>query len=172
MHSSTTSRLLSDRVFPARLWRGPVAAALFSICGGLAAGACTSGAAAVPPGASAVWSEMGGDARRQHMIEVVQPQMADLFQEFDSLHKGDRFADFDCGTCHGSGAVDGKFAMPNPELPHIDASGLYKKHRKATPEMAHFMWKKVEPRMAELLGVSHGSKGEINCGSCHVLEQG
>ena len=128
--------------------------------------ACKKGKVQVPEGATKTWDDMADDERMTHMKTVVAPRMKAMFQEYD----GERFAEFNCATCHGPGAEDETFALPNPELPHLDASKYYKKHREADPEIVHFMWKEVEPAMAEALGVTHGEKGDMNCRSCHVVE--
>ena len=128
--------------------------------------ACKAGQVRVPEGASQSWDTMDFEQRSAHMYDVVEPRMAEIFQEIDP----ERFADFECSSCHGQGDSEGHYRMPNPDLPTIDPAHMYKKHRKATPEMTHFMWKVVEPEMANLLGKSHGSKGAINCATCHVLE--
>lgn len=60
--------------------------------------------------------------------------------------------------------------MLNPGLPEFDAANLYKKHRKATPDITKPMCKEVEPALGEALALTHGfGGGEIACGSCHVV---
>jgi hypothetical protein len=59
--------------------------------------------------------------------------------------------------------------MPNPALPELDAANLYKKHRKASPDMVKLMWKHVEPTMGEALAVTYGFGGEVSCDSCHIV---
>jgi hypothetical protein len=108
---------------------------------------------------------MSTGERIEHMSSVVAPRMQAHFQEFDRA----RFSDFGCPTCHGASAEDGSFAMPNPDLPHLDPSSFYKKHRKESPEIARFMWKVVEPEMANLLGLPRGEDG-FHCANCHVVE--
>jgi len=138
-------------------------ASLTALVAGLTA-ACSS-APVVPPNATKTWPEMTGDERAAHMHEVVAPAMRTAFQ----AHDAQRFADFGCKTCHGPGEQDGTFAMPNPALPYLDASLVYRKHRKATPEITKFMWKTVEPRMGELMGLPHGDRG-VHCFTCHVVK--
>ena len=133
---------------------------------GLAALACHGSATTPPPGSTVTWAEMDAQARAKHMANVVMPEMKTLFQGFD----GQRFGDFNCATCHGAGAKERGFAMPNPELLVLDPSRAYRKHRDEMPEIADFMWSQVEPKMAELLGkpryvVGH-DKG-FNCSACH-----
>jgi hypothetical protein len=125
---------------------------------------CKAKEATVPEGASKTWPEMSTGDRIEHMSSVVSPRMKALFQDFDKA----RFSDFGCPTCHGEGAEDGGFAMPNPSLPTLDASGLFKQHRKEAPEITRFMWKEVEPEMAALLGLPKGEEG-LHCASCHPM---
>lgn len=127
---------------------------------------CGPKEAVVPEGAEKTWPEMQTAERLEHMSYVVAPRMKALFMEFDK----ERFSDFGCPTCHGAGAEDGTFAMPNHDLPELHEKGLFKKHRKETPEIAHFMWKEVEPEMATILGLPKG-EGGLHCGSCHPMAE-
>ena len=113
------------------------------------------------------WDELSVEERSTHMYKVVQPRMKRLFQEFDP----ERFAEFSCSTCHGQGAADGTYAMPSPDLPRVESRESVWRGRKQHPEMFNFMWKQVEGSMAELLGRSHGLKGETSCSTCPVLEE-
>ena len=125
------------------------------------------GKTGVPEGQTRAWAEMNESERMEHMASVVLPRMQAVFQG----HDPERFADFGCATCHGSGAANGDYAMPNPALPVLDASNLYKKHRQQDPEMVKLMWKQVEPAMGEALAVTYGLGGaELECASCHVVE--
>ena len=119
----------------------------------------------VPEGADKLWSEMDHGERMQHMGAVVMPRVRPVFQ----AHDAERFADFSCATCHGSGADRGDFAMPNPDLPKLYTANFYKKHRKEHPDIVKLMWQKVEPAVGEAIGVTYGLGGaQIECGSCHV----
>jgi hypothetical protein len=124
------------------------------------------GQTGIPEGQAKPWAEMDDDERMQHMATVVVPRMQPVFQ----AHDPERFSDFGCATCHGSGAANGDFAMPSPSLPVLDASNFYKTHRKHQPEMVKLMWKEVEPAMGDALAVTHGFGGVIDCGTCHVVE--
>ena len=126
---------------------------------------CRGRASQIPPEAVQPWSAMNERERVAHMTNVVQPRMAALFRTFDDQ----RFAEFGCATCHGPGASNGTFAMPNPALPELNPRFFYRKHRKGQHEMATFMWKEVEPNMAQLLGLRRGEAG-VHCGTCHRLE--
>jgi hypothetical protein len=125
------------------------------------------GKTGIPEGQSKPWADMDESERMQHMSTVVLPRMQAVFQG----HDPERFADFGCATCHGSGAANGDFHMPNEALPVLDAANFYKKPRKEHPDMVKLMWKQVEPAMGEALAVSYGLGGaEIECQSCHIVE--
>lgn len=124
------------------------------------------GETGVPEGREQAWTEMDESARMEHMAAVVMPRMQEIFLD----HDPERFADFGCATCHGSGASSGDFGMPNESLPHLDAAKLYKKHRKQTPDMVKLMWKEVEPAMGEALAQTYGFDGYVSCELCHVVE--
>jgi hypothetical protein len=129
-------------------------------------GACGAhGKTGIPEGSEKAWADMDHDERMAHMGEVVMPRMQAVFEG----HDAERFSTFGCATCHGGGASDGSFEMPNPGLPQLDAANLYKKHRKESPEMVKLMWKHVEPTMGEALAVTYGFGGAISCESCHVV---
>lgn len=143
----------------------PLALALLSLpllaCG-------PHGQTGIPEGQTKPWSDLDESERMQHMGAVVMPKMQAIFQG----HDPERFADFGCATCHGGGSANGDFTMPNPALPVLDASHLYKKHRKESPDMVKLMWKQVEPAMGEALALTHGmgDDAQFNCASCHVVE--
>lgn len=103
------------------------------------------------------------------MERVVAPQMAALFRDF-SPHTYARMA---CVTCHGDGAKDGSYRMPNPDLPLTASDAATARSDYADPRSA-FMVRQVEPAMARLLGrapndlatdTGHG------CFSCHALDK-
>ena len=129
----------------------------------LAAGCGPHGKTGVPEGREQAWTEMDESARMEHMAAVVMPRMQKVFQD----HDPERFADFGCATCHGS---SGDYSMPNQALPHLDATKLYKKHRKESPDMVKLMWKEVEPAMGESLAQTYGFDGYVSCELCHVVE--
>ena len=53
---------------------------------------------------------MTKEQRGKFMAKVVMPKMKELFVSFDPK----TFAEVNCKTCHGEGAVDKTFKMPNP----------------------------------------------------------
>lgn len=148
-----------------------------------AASAAASGAASVAPGASAAasatasaapakptWKTMSKDERKEHMKSVVVPKMAAVFQGADAK----KYAKLDCTTCHGPGAKDGKFDMPNAKLPKLVMGDPAKPFAKHKPEMVKFMREKVMPEMAAALDAQPydpATKAGFGCGGCHVMSE-
>ena len=112
---------------------------------------------------------MGHEERLALMKTTVLPKMKTAFQGFDAKD----FADFSCVTCHGEAIKKGKFDMPNPELPKLDAKTGFKNVSAKHPAMMKFMGQTVVPSMADMLGVPKWNpatgKG-FGCGNCHMME--
>src|SRR5690349_1060559 len=80
-------------------------------CGGKSAAPQSAGGASeAPPPADMAFKDMNADQRMAFMKASVLPAMKAAFQKFDAK----KFGEFDCKTCHGEGAADGSFEMPNP----------------------------------------------------------
>ena len=134
--------------------------------------ACSSPAKPAGPPKPLVWKDMNADQRQKYMKDVVLPKAKEIFVAFDP-----KFQKMDCKTCHGDGADDGSFEMPNPKiasLPNTEAAfvawlGQDEDAARFTP----FMASKVEPLMAELLHMSvfdpKTGAGEFGCSACHTL---
>jgi len=113
---------------------------------------------------------MSGEQKMNHMKKVVVPKMASLFQSHDQAE----FAEFNCVTCHGKGAKQGSFKMPNPSLPVLDPTDQFAKAKQAHPAMLEFMMKQVTPTMAGLLGMQPydpTTKQGFGCGNCHTMKR-
>jgi hypothetical protein len=127
-----------------------------------------SDATTTPPPAKAAWKDMNHGERAEFMAKVVMPKMQEEFAAFDAK----RYAKITCATCHGSGAKDSSFKMPNGELPKLHAEGGFKKHMDKTPEATKFMMAKVVPEMAKLLGEpTYDPKTQrgFGCMECHQM---
>src|SRR2546430_2593695 len=64
------------------------------------------------------WEKMDHSERMAYMKKHVNPTMRAEFQNFDAK----RYAKFGCKTCHGKGAEDDSYKMPNPDLPKLPRS--------------------------------------------------
>ncbi len=163
--------------------------AVLSACGGGQPESATPGANIPPPGMPAnpppqtpaaattaaaagttlAWKDMNHDQRLDFMKTTVLPKMKAEFAAYDSK----RFGNITCGTCHGDGAKDGSFKMPNPKImPKIpnDKDG-FAKIMKDQPDAVKFMGGKVVPMMAQMLGEEpydmKTGKG-FGCHECHT----
>jgi len=117
------------------------------------------------------WAELGKEARIAHMKNVVVPHMKPLFQ---ASPEAEHFKEFGCVTCHGQSAKQGKFTMPNPELPKLDAKDGFKSHMDKDPAMTKWMMETVLPEMAKTLGTTPydpATKSGMMCAACHVLKK-
>jgi ABC-type glycerol-3-phosphate transport system substrate-binding protein len=123
----------------------------------------------VPPGASALWKDMTKVERADHMKAHVLPTLGPKFAKWDAKH----FKDMKCAGCHGAGAKDKTFKMPNPELPKLPSTPEgFKALSEKKPEAVKFMKEVVTPEMQKLLGLppfdmkTHQGFG---CGACHTF---
>lgn len=124
-----------------------------------------------PPGPGD-WAKWSHDQKLAYMKSTVMPKMKDLFVSFSADH----YADMNCKTCHGAGAADGSFKMPNADLPKLPKTPAEFKAL-ATGKKAKvfaFMKDQVEPQMAQLLGeqpFDMKTKQGFGCMNCHTQKQ-
>jgi len=138
------------------------------------AGAPKAEAAPADGGAKKIdWEHMTVPEKKKYMKVTVLPEMKKAFQTFDAK----TYKKFNCGTCHGDGATDGKFKMPNAKLPKLPAPGnrdAFMALNQKKPEAVKFMGSVVKPKMAELLGLTEWSPTNMSgfgCFQCHTSEK-
>lgn len=143
----------------------------------LALAAC-GGEAAPPPSAPVSstpatprlgeWKTWTHDQKLAYMKDVFTPAEAPWFKQYDST----KFAELTCRSCHGPGADDGSFKMPNAALPKL-APGHIHELEKTNPKAFAFMNEIVMPRSAELLGQypwAHMTMSGFGCFGCHPID--
>jgi hypothetical protein len=124
-----------------------------------------SGQVASKPLPDVAFESLDHDQRIQFMKEVVVPTMAPLFKGHDAT----KYAEFGCVTCHGEGAKEGKFDMPNDKLPKLFGPGMAKFKK----EDLEWMGKEIKPTMAKLLREPEYSEENpkgFGCLECHTAE--
>ncbi len=131
----------------------------------------SEGAAAAPAAPGAInWEAMSKEERGKYMKQVVMPKMKEVFVAFDAS----KYGAMNCVTCHGKGAANGSFDMPNPELPKLPHDmSKFKEWAAKKPQMTEFMVKHVKPEMAKLLNLPEfdpATKQGFGCGACHAME--
>jgi hypothetical protein len=129
-------------------------------------------AAAAAPEKKIDWEHMSVADKKKYMKTTVMPVMKKAFQEYDAK----TYKKFNCATCHGDGATDGKFKMPNAKLPKLPAAGDragFMALNQKKPDAIKFMGGVVKPKVAELLGLPEwkpdAPKG-FGCFQCHTPE--
>jgi cytochrome c553 len=136
-----------------------------------AASAADAAPAATPTDAKKVdWENMTFEQRKKLMKAAVLPSLKKAFQSYDAK----KYKTFTCATCHGDGATDGKFKMPNAKLPKLPSPANpagFTALKEKKPEAVKFMGTVVTPKVAELLGLPEWSpqnpKG-FGCYACHT----
>ncbi|MBK9029830.1 MAG: hypothetical protein IPL61_00555 [Myxococcales bacterium] len=113
------------------------------------------------------WKDMNADQRHAFMKETVLPTMKAKFVEFDAAD----FGEMNCKTCHGAGAEDGSFEMPNPDIKPLDFANMDKldEHEQ---KVAGWMHDVVVPEMAHLLGeepYDPATQQGFGCTGCHTV---
>jgi hypothetical protein len=106
-----------------------------------------------------------------YMKSDVLPKMGPLFHDYDAK----RYATPKCTLCHGAGAKDGSFTMPNPGLPKLPPTPEgFKKLHDQHPAAVEFMSKQVVPTMAALVGeqpYDPATQKGFGCFECHTKKK-
>lgn len=123
------------------------------------------------PGPATLWKDMSKQERAAFMKKTVMPRMSADFVAFDAKE----FGEMSCATCHGDGAKDKSFKMPNPKLPKlVPTEEGFRKLSADHPDMMKFMGQKVLPDMVALLGVApYDPKTHqgFGCFACHPMKE-
>jgi hypothetical protein len=116
------------------------------------------------------WPTWSHEQKLAYMKQTVLPAEREIFGRFEPV----RYARMTCETCHGQGARDGSYRMPNPDLPHIvGGKGGFTELAQKEPEALRFMQQVVGPETAKLLGYQQFDMAKhvgFSCYQCHVRE--
>lgn len=116
------------------------------------------------------WPTWSHEKKLAYMKQTVMPAEREIFGRFEPL----RFSHMTCETCHGQGARDGSYKMPNPDLPHIvGAKHGFEEMIAKEPEVIRFMQQDVGPQTAKLLGYQEFDMPKhvgFSCYQCHVRD--
>ncbi len=135
-----------------------------------ASGAPAAGADKAPAADTVGWEKMSHEQKMTHMKTVIQPKMSALFQSFSA----EQYKDMNCGTCHGPGAKQGKFAMPSDSIVKLNPADHFAKHMGKTAAATKFMMEKVVPEMAKLQGEAPydpATQKGFGCFECHMMDK-
>jgi len=124
-------------------------------------------------GGDKAWKDMDKKERAAFMKKVVLPKAKELFATIDPK------MDTTCKTCHGKGAEDRTYKMPNPDIKPLPASeDAFMAWIKKNPDEAKwskFMGETFSPAMAQLLGKQDfdpkTKTGDFGCTACHTLQK-
>jgi hypothetical protein len=124
-----------------------------------------------PDGKPLTWAEMNRNQRKALMSREVVPRAGAVFRAW----RPERFAQIDCTLCHGSGAIDGNFAMPTDHLPRLSGELLLGPEFAAHPDTTQLKLDRLVPEMADTLGLKKFSlvtRRGFGCYSCHLGPEG
>ncbi len=165
---ASASAVASTIAPPAGTEAPPAGAAPSAVPGPAPSVATPAGTPSVTQPGPGEWGTWSHDKKLTWMKFGVMPKMSQAFHDVDPA----RYAEPRCGLCHGAGAKDGSFKMPNPDLPKLPKTPAdFMKLAAAKPKVFAFMKDVVSPQMAALLGEQpfdmKTGKG-FGCMECHT----
>lgn len=135
---------------------------------GAVVAACKSGGSG--PLGGREFDDLSREEQVDYMKTIVLPTMHPMFRDWEP----DEFQEMTCAACHGKGAQDRTFEMPNPDLPRLPGGpDGFERLMAEEPEATTFMAQVVVPRMAALLGekpYDPETKKGFGCFDCHMTE--
>ena len=130
--------------------------------------ACAHPTPPLPPPPHGAWDTWSHERKLAYMKSTVLPAERAIFARFEPV----RFAKMDCETCHGASAREGRYTMPNPDLPKlVGGKGGFEELARVQPETLRFMQQVVVPETAKLLGLPPFDMEKhvgFSCYQCHV----
>ncbi len=166
-------------VFPGIVPLVILAAACASACGGapheearapLESAPVVVEAPVAPPGPGE-WATWSHERKLAYMTTTFMNEERKIFASWEPV----RFRNLECRTCHGIGAADGTFTMPNTDLAHlIPGKEGYQELLTHEPELFTFMQKKLVPETARLLGLPPFDMEKhtgFSCYQCHLKQE-
>jgi hypothetical protein len=157
-----------------------VTAACVAACGGArspdaklppaAGGAASTTSAPVPAPGPGEWATWTHAQKLAYMQTTFMEEERKVFASWEPV----RFRELDCRTCHGPGARDGSFKLPNEDLAHlVPGKEGYEELFAHEPELFRFMQKTLVPETARLLGLPAFDMEKhtgFSCYQCHVKQ--
>jgi hypothetical protein len=121
------------------------------------------------PGEWVTWSH---DQKLAYMKDGFMDAERAVFAAWEPV----RYRELSCRTCHGPGADDGSYRMPNIELTRpIRGVEGFRELAAQEPALLRFMQKAVVPATARLLGLPEfdmTAHTGFSCWQCHVPQEG
>jgi hypothetical protein len=106
------------------------------------------------------WDSMSQADQEYWMVGNVMPIHAEMFRGYDAQ----RYATFECATCHGDDAEERHYEMPSrflPPLPEPNTPG-WTRMQERNPRGVQFMVEEVTPTIRTQVG-----QPEFGCFGCH-----